>query len=98
MRDFKRAATSTPTPERWTRLRVLMMGLLFMLLLGAVLVRAITLQVFDRQKLTELAQDQYVRQVEVPGKRGDIFDRLGTPLAQSVEVDSIWIDPSMSTD
>ncbi len=36
-----------------------------------------------------------MRQIEIPARRGDFFDRRGVPLAQSVEVDSIWIDPSL---
>ncbi len=53
---------------------------------------------YQQEKLHGLAQDQYVRQIEIPARRGDIFDRRGTPLAQSVEVDSIWVDPSMLPD
>lgn len=67
-------------------------------MLGAVLARAVVLQVFDRDRLRELAQDQYVRQFDIPARRGDILDRRRVPLAQSVEVDSIWVDPSLLPD
>lgn len=97
MRDFK--ARQSPEPNlRWMRLRVRLLGSLFLALLGAVLVRAVQLQVYERDKLRGLAQDQYVRQIEIPARRGDIYDRRGVPLAQSVEVDSIWVDPSMLPD
>ncbi len=69
--------------------------MLFCGLLTGVLGRAVILQLYEGERLRELAQDQYVRQIEIPARRGDIFDRRGVPLAQSVEVDSIWVDPSM---
>ena len=94
MKDLK----STSVPEatsKGVRLRVTMMGLVFMLFLITVWGRAFELQVLQRGKLKGLAEDQYVRQIQIPGRRGDIFDRRGVSLAQSVEVDSIWVDPSM---
>jgi cell division protein FtsI (penicillin-binding protein 3) len=73
----------------------MLLGGFFLTLLAVVFGRAFYLQIYQQEKLRELAQDQYVRQIEIPARRGDIFDRRGTPLAQSVEVDSIWVDPSM---
>lgn len=97
MRDFK--ATRAPEPNaKWLKLRVRLLFSLFLCLLGVAFGRAVFLQVFEQEKLRGLAQDQYVRQIEIPARRGDIFDRRGTPLAQSVEVDSIWVDPSMLPD
>ena len=94
MRDLK-ASRVPETNTRWLRLRVMLLGGLFLSLLVVAFGRAVYLQVYQQEKLRELAQDQYVRQIEIPARRGDIFDRRGTPLAQSVEVDSIWVDPSM---
>jgi cell division protein FtsI (penicillin-binding protein 3) len=90
MKDYKRSA---PTPLRWLRFRTILLAFVFWGLLGGVLARAVVLQVYERDRLRELAEDQYVRQIEIPAKRGEIFDRRGVVLAQSVEVDSIWIDP-----
>lgn len=95
--DFKRAAPGQD-PARWMRLRVVLLGGLFLCALGAVFARAVFLQIVQRDHLSSMAQDQYVRAVEIPSKRGDIFDRNGVALAQSVDVDSIWIDPSLLTD
>ena len=97
MRDFKSARAPEPN-EKWLRLRVKLLAGFFVALLVAAFGRAVQLQVFERDKLRGLAQDQYVRQIEIPARRGDIFDRRGTPFAQSVEVDSIWVDPSMLPD
>lgn len=96
MLDLKQ--TSQKDSSRWMRLRVRLMGALFSLGLLGLLARAVSLQIFEREKLRELAEDQYVRQTELPARRGDIFDRRGVPLAQSVEVDSIWLDPSLAKD
>ncbi len=93
MKDYKAAGRSSPS--RWVRLRVVFLALVFWAVLAGVLVRAVILQVYEGERLRELAQDQYVRQIEIPARRGDIFDRQRLPLAQSVEVDSIWVDPSL---
>nr|WP_242544371.1 penicillin-binding protein [Corallococcus sp. NCSPR001] len=79
-------------------MRVQLLFGLFLALLGTAFGRAVYLQVFQQEKLRGMAQDQYVRQIDIPARRGDIYDRRGTPLAQSVEVDSIWVDPSMLPD
>jgi cell division protein FtsI (penicillin-binding protein 3) len=83
---------------RWLRLRVWCLRVLFTVLLAIVFGRAVQLQIFEQGKLLGMARDQYVRKIEVPARRGDIFDRRGVPLAQSVEVDSVWVDPSMLPD
>jgi cell division protein FtsI (penicillin-binding protein 3) len=97
VRDFK-TARAPDASSPWLRLRVRLLGAFFLLLLGCVLARAVSLQILDRDKLRGLAEDQYVRQLDIPPRRGDIFDRRGIPLAQSVEVDSISMDPSMAPD
>lgn len=97
MRDLKRAS-EPHTPTRWLRLRIFLLGAFLLLFLGVVLTRALELQVNQRGKLREMARDQYVRDIDLPARRGDVFDRWGVPLAQSVEVDSIWVDPSLLPD
>lgn len=94
MRDLK-GSRKNDGKGRWLRFRVRILGALFFLLLGVILGRAIQLQVVQQKKLRGLAQDQYLRQIEIPARRGDIFDRRGVALAQSVDVDSIWVDPSL---
>jgi cell division protein FtsI (penicillin-binding protein 3) len=99
MRDLKRTqAREVDDPSRWMRLRVSLTGIVFLGLLAGVFARAVQLQVRERERLRGMAQDQYVREVELPARRGDIFDRRGVPLAQSVDVDSIWVDPSQLPD
>jgi cell division protein FtsI (penicillin-binding protein 3) len=77
---------------------VLVMGGVLLAALAATLVRAVSLQVLQRARLASMASDQSVREMEIPARRGDIYDRRGIPLAQSVEVDSLGLDPSMVAD
>jgi cell division protein FtsI (penicillin-binding protein 3) len=95
MRDLKNLQASAEPPSKWMRVRVVLMGVAFFALLGGVFARAVVLQVTQTQKLKAFAEDQYVRAMEIPARRGDIFDRRNVPLAQSVDVDSVWVDPSL---
>ena len=97
MKDFK-ADSKQARISRWMRVRIALLAAGLFCLLGVGLGRAIKLQWVDRERLLELAEDQYVRRTEIPARRGDIFDRRGVPLAQSVEVDSLWIDPALAPD
>ncbi len=97
MRDFKNIQP-IEAPSRWMRVRVVLLGAVFLSLFTALFVRAVDLQVHQQDWLREMAEDQYVRDHDIPARRGDIFDRRGVPLAQSVDVDSIWVDPSMLHD
>ncbi len=99
MRDLKHLqTTSVELPSKWMRFRVVLLGVAFFSLLVGVFARAVVLQVQQTEKLKGFAEDQYVRAMEIPARRGDIFDRRNVPLAQSVEVDSVWVDPSMLPD
>jgi cell division protein FtsI (penicillin-binding protein 3) len=94
MRDLKNMQAEEGTTQGM-RARVVVSGVVFLVLLAVVFGRAVHLQVHQQEKLKAFAEDQYVRAMEIPARRGDVFDRRGTPLAQSVEVDSVWIDPSL---
>lgn len=93
MRDLKSMQALVPA-SRWMRGRVVVLGAVLLALLGAIFVRAVQLQVHQKDRLLAFAEEQYVRDLKIPGRRGDIFDRRHVPLAQSVDVDSVWVDPS----
>ncbi|MFN7130764.1 MAG: peptidoglycan D,D-transpeptidase FtsI family protein, partial [Myxococcales bacterium] len=88
------SASMDPRQVRWIRVRVLLLGFAFAPIFAALAWRAADLQINERKKLESLARDQYLRQVTLPGRRGAINDRRGGPLAATVDVDSIYIDPT----
>jgi|APLak6261679142_1056127.scaffolds.fasta_scaffold00009_95 cell division protein FtsI (penicillin-binding protein 3) len=97
MRDLKNMQ-ALEAPTKWMRVRVFLLGAVFFVLLIGVFGRAWNLQVSQKERLKGFAEDQYVRAVEIPAKRGEIVDRRGVKLASSVDVDSVWVDPSMLPD
>ncbi|MDP1822851.1 MAG: penicillin-binding protein [Archangium sp.] len=97
MRDLKHLQPME-APTRWMRVRVFLLGAVFFTLLLGAFGRATNLQVNQKDRLKAFAEDQYVRAMEIPARRGEIVDRRGVKLASSVEVDSVWSDPSMLPD
>lgn len=97
MRDFKRVSAADDS-GKWIRFRVSLLGVAFFVLLGGALARSVNLQVHQQSRLKAFAEDQYVRALEISARRGDIVDRRGLKLASSVDVDSVWVDPSMLPD
>jgi len=91
LRDAKRI--SEKSPLQWMHLRVFLAGVFFVLALTAVWSRAAFLQIEQNDSLRSMAEEQYLRAIEIPARRGTIVDRHGAALAQSVDVDSIWVDP-----
>jgi len=65
------------------------------LMIGAAVLmgRAVQLQVFNNQFLTEQADVRHLRIAKLAAHRGVITDRNGEPLAVSTPVDSIWVNP-----
>jgi len=60
---------------------------------GALLGRAVQLQVIDHAFLNDQADARQLRVVRMAAHRGTITDRHGEPLAVSTPVDSVWADP-----
>jgi cell division protein FtsI (penicillin-binding protein 3) len=60
--------------------------------------RLLQLQVIEHEEYSHLAQQQQERNVEIRAPRGAILDRNGQPLAMSVPVDSVCINPSRLPD
>jgi penicillin-binding protein 2 len=72
--------------------RLAVIGVLVIALFAGLLTRLWFLQVTGGEKLAVAAQQQRDRFVTVPAVRGTIYDRNGTPLAQTVPVTSLVVD------
>ena len=55
-------------------------------------------QVFRTDFLTQMGQQKHLGYVDIPARRGRVFDRNGEVLAVSTPVDSIWANPSRLKD
>ena len=65
---------------------------------GALWARALQVQVLQGEELAEQANRQYFSQEKILGKRGEIFDREGRVLAQSVRSKSVYANPFLMDD
>ena len=72
--------------------------LVFGLVWGAILLRGAWLTLGFDERLTKRLESQHERVITVAPQRGSILDRLGRPLAVSVELGSVYADPSMVED
>ena len=69
-------------------------ALLFLCMFGALITRAVFLQVIDTEYLQSQGDARYLRVKKELPTRGMIVDRNGQPLAISTPVDSIWMHPT----
>jgi cell division protein FtsI (penicillin-binding protein 3) len=83
------------TPNRWLKIRLLAAAMLVATLFCVLVWRAWILQVREAERLKQMAEDQYLKDVELPPKRGRILDRTGTELAASAEVESVHVNARM---
>jgi cell division protein FtsI (penicillin-binding protein 3) len=80
------------------RSRVLVCALVIAGWTVAMEARLLYLQVFQHAEMMTRANDQQLRTVNPPAKRGEIVDRNGNVLAYSVDGDTIAADPSKIDD
>jgi len=84
---------------RWAQVRIVACGVVFAALFVAVGRRAYQLQVGgESDRLRALAEEQYLREIELPPRRGRILDHNGAELASTAEVDSIYGNPRRLVD
>jgi cell division protein FtsI (penicillin-binding protein 3) len=84
--------------SRWTRIRLVACGVVFGALFIAVGKRSFNLQIQQGERLKVMAEEQYLREIELPPRRGRILDRNGAELASTADVDSIYCNPRRLTD
>lgn len=64
----------------------------------ALLYQLIRIQILDHKKYSKLALSQQYKKLEIPTRRGLIFDRNGVKLAESIQVNSVFADPLLVRD
>jgi len=78
--------------------RLVALLVIFVVAFAAMATRLVMLQVVDARAYAKLAADQRQKVIEFPARRGAIFDREGEPLAISVDLQTIFADPSLVED
>ena len=78
--------------------RLIALFVVFVVTFAAMAARLVMLQVVQAPAYAKLASSQRQTVIEYPARRGAIFDREGEPLAISVRLQTICVDPSMVED
>ena len=60
---------------------------------GLIFVKIVSLQVIHHKDYAQMARQQQQLKVEIPAPRGPIFDRTGQPLAMSIPMESVSVNP-----
>ena len=89
---------NTPRPSKYFRLRVSLIGAVFMAGLMLILGRAAYLQILCGPALAQKASGQYAKTIHTVGKRGTIYDTQKRELAVSVESLSLAANPLQIAD
>jgi len=78
--------------------RLILVCLILALWSGGIVARLWQLQIVDYEIYRQRAEGQHHRRVVLQPPRGTIYDARGRELALSVDVDSVWADPSQIED
>jgi len=76
------------------RMRFLPLGLLMLAWLAIISLRLIVLQVIEHHHYELEAQHQQTHTYDIPPRRGAIYDRNLNPIGITIQVDSVYADPS----
>jgi cell division protein FtsI (penicillin-binding protein 3) len=92
-RSAPSASGRRPKLHRSTR-RLVSLFVVFTFAFLAMAARLVTLQIVDAPAYARLAVEQREREVAFPARRGAILDRNGNPLAISVDLHTVFVDPA----
>lgn len=85
----------TFTEKKYIRMRLILIGVVFTMLFGAIGTKAAYLQIFRNSWLADKAADQYTRDLVKRGRRGTIYDANHIEMAISIDTTSIAAYPRM---
>jgi cell division protein FtsI (penicillin-binding protein 3) len=74
------------------------LGVVMVLVFGALVVRLVSLQVTPPAKYLEFSEEQRLKAIDLPATRGPIVDRNGAELALSIPQPSLYANPQLITD
>jgi len=83
-------------PSHGTRHAVLLTA--FLVAFAAITIRLVWIQVVQAPALTRAATAQRLRDIELPPRRGTIYDREGEPLAVSTAARTVFASPNLIKD
>lgn len=78
---------------KWLRIRVFFVFFVFFISFVLIFLRALQLQVKEKDRLRELAERQHQRIIKLVPNRGTIYDRNLQVLAKSTEIESLYAHP-----
>ena len=79
-------------------IRLVLVGIMWLLGLGAITSRLAKIQIFDHEKYLAKAAGQQERQITLAARRGKITDRTGRDLAVSLAAASVSVNPRKLTE
>lgn len=91
---YREVVSATGAAARFVRRR-LAVGLLLVTAFAAVTASAFYRQVVETDFLKDEGAKRFLRDREIPARRGIILDRNGEPLAISTAVSTVWADPQL---
>lgn len=83
-----------PSEKKYIRLRIRIVGFLFMTFFTIIASKAVYLQIFRGPWLSQKAAYEYEKYLTLNGKRGTIYDTKHKEMAVSIEVTSIAAHPA----
>lgn len=80
------------------RIKASLLYTIILIIFLTLLYQLIRIQILDHRKYYKLALSQQFKRLEIPTRRGSIFDRNGLKLAESIQVSSVFADPLLIED
>src|SRR5436189_5032361 len=82
-----------PPQSQAYSLRLTWLAIGALLWAGLIFAKLVSLQVIHHTEYARLARQQQELRVSIPAPRGPIFDRTGQPMAMSIPVESVFVNP-----